>query len=293
MAKGGANEKRQRASTVNDFFLPRKKKKAPVLLGQPHSTNRKNPQAEEWGRHLQQSPCYLTKNCQSWYIHAKRWMPTPSREAFDQEWALHPTDRHKLQVYGRPVLEKRWSQSWGFSYAYSGATNQARPLTESTVLSDLLKIANLLLAGSTSPPASHGKGEIQPPEAQNGIFAYNGCLQNWYAPMDSISLHADDEKSLCKAYPILSLSWGGTRRFLFRGKRRPKETKGKVNSTTGNPNCDNTGHIHVAELWLEDGDLLVMGGTCQESHKHEVPKVRKTKDPPTANRINWTIRAFR
>ena len=293
MAKGGAGDKRQRASTLNDYFLPPKVKKTRAL-GQPLSANRnKNPQAEEWSRQLQQSPRYLTKDGQSWYIHAKRWMPTPSREAFDKEWALHPANRHQLQVYGRPVLEKRWSQSWGFSYAYSGATNQARPLTESTVLPDLLKKANLLLTSSTIRPASHGKDETQQSVAQHTTFSYNGCLQNWYTPMDSIGLHADDEKSLCKEYPILSLSWGGTRRFLFRKKQHPKENKGENNSITSKNNDANTRDINVAELWLEDGDLLVMGGTCQETHKHEVPKLRKTKDPPTTNRINWTIRAFR
>ena len=105
---------------------------------------------------------------------------------------------------------------------------------------------------------------------------YNGCLQNWYTPEDKIGLHSDDERSLLQEYPIWSLSWGGTRRFLFRRRTSKK-----------NPSPEK-----VIELWLEDGDLLLMGGTCQLTHKHEVPNLRKTKDPPTSNRINWTIRAF-
>ena len=48
--------------------------------------------------------------------------------------------------------------------------------------------------------------------------------------------------------PIFSVSWGGTRRFLFRDKPSDKV---------------------VAELVLKDGDLLVMGGLCQKTHKHE------------------------
>jgi alkylated DNA repair dioxygenase AlkB len=48
----------------------------------------------------------------------------------------------------------------------------------------------------------------------------------------------------------------------------------------------------VVDLLLKDGDLVVMGGACQKTHKHEVPALRKTKDPPSANRINWTVRAF-
>ena len=299
---GNGGKKRQltslRASTLKEFFPPVKKKKATEVQGRDtergsHANNTdkhpgqsaksstKNPQAEEWGRRLLQSPCYLTRDGNSWYILAKAWMPTPSREAFDKEWALHPANRHQLQVYGRPVLEKRWSQSWGFSYAYSGATNQARPLSESTVLPRLLETTNGLLTGSASNNRDDGTREEE--EQQQQQQPYNGCLQNWYTPLDSIGLHADDEKSLCKEYPILSLSWGGTRRFLFR-RKQPK-AKGA--------NLDSNQEIDVEELWLEDGDLLVMGGTCQETHKHEVPKLRKTQDPPTANRINWTIRAFR
>ena len=97
---------------------------------------------------------------------------------------------------------------------------------------------------------------------------------------DRIGLHSDDERDLLKAYPIWSLSWGGTRRFLFRRKESKKQP------AIGPPE-------KAVEIWLEDGDLLIMGGTCQLTHKHEVPKVRVTRDPPTSNRINWTIRAFR
>ena len=101
---------------------------------------------------------------------------------------------------------------------------------------------------------------------------YNAVLQNWYEPDDTIGKHADDESSNRPDMPIWSLSWGGTRRFLFRAKRSPSH--------------------NVTELYLEDGDLLVMGGTCQQTHHHEVPKVRPTKDPPTKRRINFTVRAF-
>ena len=85
-------------------------------------------------------------------------------------------------------------------------------------------------------------------------------------------LHTDDENDLQSGFPIFSLSWGGPRRFLFRAKKDRRE---------------------VTEVLLQDGDLLIMGGTCQQTHKHEVPKVRVTMDPPTTERSNWTIRAFK
>ena len=75
-----------------------------------------------------------------------------------------------------------------------------------------------------------------------------------------------------------SLSWGGPRRFLFRA--RDDSPFPCVSKKTPH------------EVMLRDGDLLVMGGLCQQTHKHEVPAVRKTKDPAPTPRINWTIRAF-
>jgi len=101
---------------------------------------------------------------------------------------------------------------------------------------------------------------------------YNACLQNWYEPDDTVGLHSDDESYMRKDFPIFSLSWGGPRRFLFRSKKS---------------SADKT------ELWLEDGDLLVMGGDCQLTHKHEVPKHRIKMDSATSKRINWTIRAVK
>ena len=101
---------------------------------------------------------------------------------------------------------------------------------------------------------------------------YNGCLVNWYEPHHTIGLHADDEKELDNNFPIMSLSWGGPRRFLV----RPKNTTAHYNNK-------------VTDILLKDGDWIVMGGKCQEEFKHEVPKLRKC-DGPSSQRISWTIR---
>ncbi|CAB9511493.1 alkB, alkylation repair homolog 2 (E. coli) [Seminavis robusta] len=241
------------------------------------STLPTDPQAEMLGQKLGQTPTYLTHDGKSWVIHVKRWLPTPSRDAFLAEWNLHPQSRHEIQVYGKSCLEKRWSQSWGFSYKYSGNVNAARPIEESTVIRSLLDTINGLLLIDEEDNAKNNTPQEERP--------YNGCLQNWYTPNDHIGLHADDERSLNAAFPIWSLSWGGTRRFLLRPKKSKKKTA-----------VNNNNHIIISdepiELLLEDGDMVLMGGTCQETHKHEVPKFRKTMDPPTSDRINWTIRAF-
>jgi len=209
---------------------------------------------------------YLTDDRASWYILARRWWPCSGETEFQQQWDLHPEQRHKLKLFGRTVAEKRWSQSWGVAYRYSGATNPARPIMENGgLVQDLINAANDLVA-------IQQQQQDRRDDDSSCARPYNAVLQNWYLTDDSIGKHSDDESSNRTDVPIFSLSWGGTRRFLFRAKGGDSKQK--------------------TELYLEDGDLLVMGGTCQQTHHHEVPKVRKTMDPPTARRINFTVRAF-
>lgn len=215
----------------------------------------RNDIAETLGERLEVSPVYLTEDGESWYLLAERWMRSNPKD-FREEWEAHPTLRHPLKLFGKTVYEKRWSQSWGYSYAYSGSVSVGKPIAESSMVGLLVDKANELTSGVISDDPT----------------PYNMCLQNWYQPEDTIGLHADDEKSLRPEYPIFSLSWGGTRRFLFRPRNK---------------------NLKVVEIYLKDGDLLVMGGTCQQTHRHEVPKRRVTMDPETAQRVNWTIRAFR
>ena len=201
--------------------------------------------------------CFLTEESTSWYIHVPGHKPAPDAKTFQAQWQLHPEDFHVIKIAGKDVYQSRFSQSWGHSYSYSGTVASARDLSqedpEAAMVRGLVNYVNKLVAG------------LLP-------CHYNGCLQNWYLPEHKIGLHADDETDLREGFPIFSLSWGGPRRFLFRSKENRRD---------------------VTELLLQDGDLLVMGGTCQQTHKHEVPKVRKTMDPPAEERINWTIRAFR
>jgi hypothetical protein len=109
-------------------------------------------------------------------------------------------------------------------------------------------------------------------------FWYNACLVNWYKPEHSIGLHSDDEASMdhmVNDFPIVSLSWGGPRRFLLRPK--PKTTNALQ---------------RITELVVQSGDLIVMGGKCQVEFKHEVPRLRKC-DGIVDNRISWTIRKMK
>jgi alkylated DNA repair dioxygenase AlkB len=125
-------------------------------------------------------------------------------------------------------------------------------------------------------PSSSSSSSLPPPPPPP--YWYNACLVNWYKPEHSIGLHSDDEASMdhmVNNFPIVSLSWGGPRRFLLRPK--PKT-------------------IHalqpVTELLVQSGDLIVMGGQCQVEFKHEVPRLRKC-DGIVDNRISWTIRKMK
>ncbi|WP_223343409.1 alpha-ketoglutarate-dependent dioxygenase AlkB [Synechocystis sp. PCC 7339] len=68
---------------------------------------------------------------------------------------------------------------------------------------------------------------------------FNSVLLNFYRTgEDGVSWHADDEPELKKNYPIASVSFGGTRRFLL---------KHKTDST-----------IDKVELMLTSGSVLLM-----------------------------------
>ena len=145
--------------------------------------------------------------------------------------------------------------------------NPGREIPKNSWIDQLMEKVNQLIKQSTSTCSTT---KIVTTES-----AYNACLQNWYTPDDTMGLHSDDEDYLCPEFPIFSVSWGGPRRFLL----SPKDKAITINKT--------------AEVCLTEGDLLIMGGACQLTHKHQVPKLRVTKDPPTWNRINWTIRAVK
>jgi alkylated DNA repair dioxygenase AlkB len=95
---------------------------------------------------------------------------------------------------------------------------------------------------------------------------FNTVLCNLYrSGADSMGFHADDEKELGVHPVIASLSLGATRRFVLHHKKK---------------------RAAPVSIDLDDGSLLVMGGTTQAFWKHALPK-----DPATTGaRINLTFR---
>ena len=128
---------------------------------------------------------------------------------------------------------------------------------------------------------------------------YNSCLVNWYKPDHTIGLHSDDEPEMdTVTYPIVSLSLGGPRRFILKSKQKQKSHSSQSKQQQQHQSQSNNRTIQKNhEFILKDGDLFIMGGNCQKEYKHEIPKVRKTKDHQfggiTSNRISWTLRRMK
>lgn len=96
---------------------------------------------------------------------------------------------------------------------------------------------------------------------------FNMVLANCYRNGgDSMGYHADDEPELGPLPMVASLSFGVARRFLLRPKR----------NVVAQP----------FELELTHGSLLFMGGTCQRTFQHAVPKDRLVH----GERLNLTFR---
>lgn len=97
---------------------------------------------------------------------------------------------------------------------------------------------------------------------------FNSVLCNRYrSGADTVGWHRDNEPELGPEPVIASVSFGDTRRFLLRHRKR----KGLR-----------------AELALEDGSLLVMRGPTQRQWHHSVPRTAR----PVGERVNLTFRVI-
>lgn len=174
-------------------------------------------------------------------------------EEYTHLWNLHPEERATFQMYGKTKQMHRWNQSYGRSYAFSGQVARAAEGETPEIVQRCMGIAN-----------SHES-------LQGSEHAFNMSLVNWYKDgMDYISFHSDDERQLIAREPIVCFSFGAARKFRL----VPKEgVEGGVK----------------ADLFLEDGSMIVMGGRCQETHKHSIP----TSTRVSRSRVSVTLRKFK
>ena len=151
-----------------------------------------------------------------------------------------------MRFFGKEVPLPRltaWYGDPGSRYVYSGIDNQPLPWTPA-----LLEVKRAVEAPSD--------------------LVFNGVLLNRYrSGQDSMGWHADDEQEFGDEPIIASVSFGGTRTFQMKHKKR-KELKASVE--------------------LTHGRLLVMRGGTQANWLHQVPKTAK----PVEERLNLTFRTI-
>lgn len=178
----------------------------------------------------------LTRFCDA--TEAARWFTRLHEEI--------PWERHRLRIFGREIDSPRlscWIGDAEAVYTYSGT--RFVPHTWTPALAEL-RDALLAHAGERC----------------------NSVLANLYRDgRDSMGWHSDAEPELGVEPVILSLSFGGVRRFRLRHRRDPRLR---------------------LELDLPAGSLLRMAGSTQQFYRHDLPKTAR----PVAARINLTFRTI-
>jgi alkylated DNA repair dioxygenase AlkB len=106
---------------------------------------------------------------------------------------------------------------------------------------------------------------------QNLNSNLNQCLVNWYESDGSIGKHSDDTKQLKPDSEIFSFSFGpATRTFILEPKKKDVNKK-------------------IYHIQLEHNTFVIMGGKCQQTHYHSVPKCNNDFN----RRLNVTFRCFK
>lgn len=166
-----------------------------------------------------------------------------------------PRTKTKMSMYGKPVETPRFqfviSETGEEIYKYSGM----------------------------SLPATRNEGKemtklIRYIQNKYGD-EYKMALLNLYVEAsDNVGWHQDNEETIVKDTPIISISLGGTRMFAVR-RKYTKQDK-------------NTSHIFTHEL--QDCDVVVMPGGMQTTHMHALLKGSKQQNMD--KRINITFRQY-
>lgn len=192
---------------------------------------------------------YLNDDKSSWLILIKEYFKNVEID-FDLLWNLHPEEYNTIRFFDKEIKLPRYTNNYGVDYRFSGTIHKA---------SSTPNEINIIMQN------------LQKIVMGNNKSLLNGCLVNWYADGNHyIGPHSDSERGIYSNSPILTLSLGATRTF----KLIPKE----FISTQ-----------YRKDLKVNNGDLLIMGGTTQSTHKHTIPKTKKCKD----RRISITMRCFK
>jgi alkylated DNA repair dioxygenase AlkB len=178
-----------------------------------------------------------------------------STDDFSDFWNQHPSNRHIIKIFGKECTTPRWFQVYGVSnYTYSGSTFPTQPITP--FLQRYLDWANET-------------------DTSNDPHKYNMVLVNWYGSgNDYIGWHRDDEKQIVPDSDVMTISFGGERKFKIKyDPVKKNETKLKIT------------HDYITK----NNSYLIMGGTFQSEFKHHIPKSKTMTEP----RISITFRKFK
>ena len=208
----------------------------------------------------------LTPDGRSWLVHAEKWWPV-EEAALRNVWSARPIEPTRGVIMGRQVDFPRRTAAFGVDYKYTGQVQRSAPLGAAP---DAIREVMSALCDGAEPP----------------FGGHNALLVNWYDAKhgEYMGAHSDDEKELVSRAPVVSLSWatrGHYRRFRFTAR------KGVADAVA--PDAWGMG---AGVMKLYNGCLVVMGGACQQTHKHELMKPTKALGESEGKRINLTLRAF-
>jgi len=201
------------------------------------------------------------------------WMmdPVPDMDTFETLWALKPEKRGQVKIMGKVIDVPRFQQSYGKEYWFSGLQHEALPTPD--IIRPYLDWANA---------SEYTK--------MYGLGAFNQTLLNWYPNATQyIGMHSDDESDMRVGENgesiVVSMTFqeGCTlRTFRMKPKSKLGKTK-EVRRILGKERVD---------IDMSNGLVLVMGGLCQKTHTHQVPKAPKSRSD-VGRRINLTFRQFK
>lgn len=171
------------------------------------------------------------------FVPTERRRPLFERLLIEADW-----HRPAMNFGGKTMYTRRkvaWHADRGYVYQYSGQEHVWKNWTPS-----MLELRSLV-------ERKMGRG-------------FNGVLLNLYETgEDHVSFHADDERDMDDSVPIVAVSLGAKRDFVFKHENGNRYT-----------------------LPLDDGSLVIMQGITQKVSKHSIPKRAKIEDP----RISLTFR---
>ncbi len=212
----------------------------------------------------------------SWVCIIKQFLSPTGSEEFDSVWAEHPKEFQKIKMFGKEIDCPRFQQAYGKSYKFSGNISQS--IEETPLINRMKDQLNSLISMENEVStnlSAESDTEDHTQAVHNTPFQFNMCLCNWYEAHHYIGPHSDDTRQLRPQSPVAGLSWGCTRTFRLTPRENMKKTKG----------------IKLKTIVVESGDLIIMGGACQDTHKHEILKLKSGEQK--GNRICFTFRCFK